>query len=190
MSGDFQSETIAGPISYKDEIAAAMVEMAKDPLIRFVGYGVRDGGRAGGSLKNVPDHMLIETPVAENLMVGMAIGLALRGLRPVVYIERFDFMLNALDAIVNHLDKAKVISRGEFDPRVIIRAFVGKQNKPLYTGATHTQDFSVAMRHLVSFPIQGLLAAEHVAPAFEYAHNQLSLERGHSTLLVEYGDLM
>jgi pyruvate/2-oxoglutarate/acetoin dehydrogenase E1 component len=120
-----------------------MESLAADPLVRFVGYGVRIGGRAQGTLKNVPDSQLIEMPVAENLMVGFAIGLALKGLKPVVFIERFDFILNALDAIVNHLDKIETISRGEFKPAMILRIVVGNKSKPLFTGETHTQDFTM-----------------------------------------------
>ena len=92
-------------MTYKEEITSAMDMLAADPRVRFVGYGVRYGGKAMGTLKNVPEAQLVETPVAENLMVGIAIGMALRGLRPVVFIERFDFIMNAMDAIVNHLEK-------------------------------------------------------------------------------------
>jgi pyruvate/2-oxoglutarate/acetoin dehydrogenase E1 component len=129
--------------SYKEELTASMESLAADPLVRFVGYGVRIGGRAQGTLKNVSDTQLIEMPVAENLMVGFAIGLALKGLKPVVFIERMDFILNALDAIVNHLDKIETISRGEFKPTMILRIVVSEiRQKPLFTGETHTQDFS------------------------------------------------
>src|SRR5438477_13169810 len=131
-------------MTYKEALTAAMDELARDPMIRFIGYGVSIG-KAMGTLKNVPDSQLIEMPVAENLMVGFAIGLALKGLKPVVFIERFDFILNALDAVVNHLDKIGDISRGEFRPTIILRVVVGNRQKPLFTGETHTQDFSVAM---------------------------------------------
>lgn len=127
--------------SYKDALISAMDYLAADPLVRFIGYGVTNG-KAMGTLKNVSPSQLIEMPVAENLMVSFAIGLSLKGLKPVVFIERFDFILNALDAIVNHLDKIETISHGEFKPTMILRIVVGNQQKPLFTGKTHTQDFS------------------------------------------------
>src|ERR1700730_8083640 len=111
-------------MNYKKELTAAMDSLAQDPLVRFVGYGISIG-KAMGTLKNVAPAQLIEMPVAENLMVGFATGLALKGLKPVVFFERFDFILNALDAIVNHLDKIKTISRGEFNPTMILRIVVG-----------------------------------------------------------------
>ena len=66
-----------------------------------------------GTLKDVPDDQKIETPVAENLMVGLAIGMSFEGFKPVVYFERHDFMLVAADAISNHIDKIERISHGE-----------------------------------------------------------------------------
>jgi pyruvate dehydrogenase E1 component beta subunit len=106
-------------MTYKESITASMDELAKDPDVCFIGYGIRYG-KAMGTLKNVSESQLIETPVAENLMVGLAIGLSLRGKKPVVFIERADFLLNALDAIVNHLDKIELMSRGQFQPACIL----------------------------------------------------------------------
>jgi hypothetical protein len=174
-------------LDYKTELRLAMETLASDPLVRFVGYGVKIGGRALGTLKNVPDHQLIEMPVAENLMVGFAIGLSLKGLKPVVFIERFDFWWNASDAIVNHLDKINEISRGEFNPTVILRIVVGNRRKPLFTGKTHTQDYSVSLRAAVSFPVGNLSDASFIRPAYHHAHDRLDIE---TCALVEYKDLM
>lgn len=171
---------------YKTALKSAMENLAKDPAVCFVGYGVKYGGKAAGSLANVNPEQLIETPVAENLMVGLAIGLSLAGRRPVVYIERMDFILNAMDAIVNHLDKIETMSRGQFKPAVILRVVVGNKKKPLYTGETHTQDFTEAMRKLVTFPVIKLEHAAQVEPCYRSARN--AMEAGQSTMLVELKD--
>lgn len=173
---------------YKESLTAAMLDLATDPLTRFIGYGVKIGGRAHGTLKDVPDAQLIETPVAENLMVGLAIGMSLAGLRPVVFIERFDFILNALDAIVNHLDKIETMSRGQFKPAVILRVVVGNTTKPFFTGATHTQDFTDSLRKLVKFPVWGMKMPEHVTREYAAARDRQRL--GQSTMLIEYKDLL
>ncbi len=176
-------------MTYKESLTAAMDDLAKDPLVRFLGYGIRVGGKAGGTLKNVRDLQLIECTVTESLMASMAIGLSLRGLKPVVYFERFDFILNALDAIVNHLDKLKSISRSEFIPAVILRVVVGNKEKPLFTGPTHCQDFTEAMKHMISFPVLTLHEAEEIKPAYAAAHRAMSVPDRNfrsSTLLVEY----
>src|SRR6185436_5999142 len=174
-------------MTYKDELTSVMETLAEDPLVRFVGYGVKIGGRAMGTLKNVPDSQLIEMPVAENLMVSFAIGLSLKGLKPVVFIERFDFILNAMDAIVNHLDKIAEISHGEFTPTVILRIVVGNKDKPLFTGKTHTQDFSFGFRQFVKFPVIQLVKPEEITFQYKAAHAFLGRR---STALVEYKDLM
>ena len=170
-----------------------MDQLALDPQVRFVGYGLLHG-RAGGTLKNVPVNQIVETPVAENLMVGLAIGMSLAGLRPVVYIERMDFILNALDAIVNHLDKIGTMSHGEFQPAIILRLVVGNKTKPLFTGATHTQDLTVPVRQMVSFPVVALTHETMIKDAYLTAHAFLqpdnSLRKTRSTMLVEYKDLL
>lgn len=176
-------------MTYKEALTQAMDELAADPLVRFIGYGVTIG-KAGGTLKNVNPAQLVETPVAENLMVGLAIGMSLAGLRPVVYIERMDFILNALDAIVNHLDKIALMSHGEFRPAILLRVVVGNHTKPLYTGATHTQDFTAGIETMVKFPVLRLKSPALVHLAYPSAHAALKQERPESTLLVEYKDMI
>lgn len=174
-------------MTYRAALTAAMDDLARDPLVRFIGYGVRHG-RALGTLVNVPEAQLIEMPVAENLMVGFATGLALRGLRPVVYIERCDFILNALDAIVNHLDKLATISAGEFRPAVLLRVTVGNSQKPKFTGPTHTQDFSAQVGQMVTFPFYRARSAESVE--FFYGCARQNFAEHRSTAIFEYKDLL
>lgn len=174
-------------MTYKDALTASMDALAADPATRFVGYGLTTG-RAAGSLKNVPLSQICEFPVAENLMTSAAIGMSLVGLKPVVYFERFDFALHAADAIVNHLNAIHEISGGEFAPAVILRCVVGNKRKPLFTGATHVQDFSDAFACMVSFPVVRLISAEGIAPA--YAEARAAQTEGRSTMLVELKDLI
>lgn len=174
--------------AYKEQLALAMENLASDQAVRFIGYGVKIGGRALGTLRNVPDRQLVETPVAENLMVGLATGMSLAGLRPLVFIERMDFILNALDAIVNHLAAADKISRGQFRPAAILRVVVGNRHKPLYTGPTHVQDFTEAIGQMVNFPVVRLTDPAQIAPAYFEAYE--GLHCGRSTMLVEHKDLI
>ena len=172
-------------MTYKDELKRAMDYLARDPKTVFIGYNVLYGSQANGTLKDVPKGQLIEMPVAENLMAGLAVGMALEGYKPVVYIERFDFILNALDAIVNHADKIKRLSVGEFDPKIIFRVLVGGSTQPLFTWPTHTQDFTEALKRLVSFPISQLRSVPQVFADYKSAFDDLAC----STLLIEYRDL-
>lgn len=189
-------------MTYKQSITAAMDELAKDPDVVFIGYGITRG-KAMGTLANVPAEKLVEFPVAENLMVGAAIGMSLRGRKPVVFIERCDFLLNAMDAIVNHLVKIDVMSRGQFKPAIILRVVVGNSEKPLFTGETHVQDFSKELRLIANeggnpFPKQSHFFVERlgdretpcnerrIRDVFYRAHECLGW--GQSTAVFEYKD--
>jgi pyruvate/2-oxoglutarate/acetoin dehydrogenase E1 component len=169
---------------YKQSLSDAMDFLAKDPLVRFVGYGLLNG-RAGGTLKNVPAAQIVETPTAENLMTGIAMGLSLKGLKPVLYFERADFVLEAMSAIVNHLAAMKTLSKGEFNPTCIIRVTVGNRQKPLFTGPVHTQDITYAIARMVSFPVITLDPPAYVLGEYRMAHERLHES---STMLVEYKD--
>lgn len=173
--------------AYKQALTDAMTRLAADPARRFVGYGLSGTPPKGalGTLAGVRPEQIVETPVAENLMVGVATGLALAGLKPVVYFERMDFMLNAADAIVNHLGALARESRGEFRPQVILRATVGNRNKQLFTGGTHTQDLTRAFQEMVGFPVCRIYNANEVREFYEYAE-----EESGPIMLVEYKDLM
>lgn len=169
----------------KAELTKAMTDLGRDPMFRFIGYGMKRNG-GGGTFKGVPVSSIVETTVGENLMAGIAIGLSIKGYKPLVFFERFDFILNALDAIVNHLDKMQRISDGQFKPACIFRVVVGNVGKPRFTGPTHTQDFSEAMRLLVSFPVIKIKRADEIENI--YAAARESLELGHSTMIVEEKD--
>jgi pyruvate/2-oxoglutarate/acetoin dehydrogenase E1 component len=174
-------------MTYKQALTEANTALAQDPRTIFLGYGITKT-HALGTLKYVPPAQLLEMPVAENLMAGAAIGLSLAGRLPVLYIERCDFLLNAMDAIVNHLNAIPITSKGEFSPAVILRVVVGNKEKPLYTGHTHTQDFSEALRSMVNFPVWTLRDADRVSSFYGYAQREQA--RGISTALFEYKDII
>jgi pyruvate/2-oxoglutarate/acetoin dehydrogenase E1 component len=95
-------------ITFKKAINDVMTEIGKENSV-FIGYNVKNGN-AMGTLGGVDDSQKIETPVAENLMTGLAIGMSFEGFKPVLYFERHDFMLVAADAIINHINYIERIS--------------------------------------------------------------------------------
>jgi len=176
-------------IGYKDGIRKSMEMIAENPKAIFLGYNVKYGSKGDGAYVNIPDCKLIETPVAENLMMGMAIGLSLEGYLPIVYYERFDFILNALDAMVNHLDKIEKMSKGEFKPKVIIRAVVGGKEKPFFTGLTHVQDFTEVIRGMLDFQVWKIGENwENYDPKFTVELYKKALNIEESVLIIEEKD--
>lgn len=145
-----------------------MEVLAKENNVVFLGYNISFGSQAYGTLKDIPKDKKIETPVAENLMMGLAMGMTLEGYHPVVFFERHDFILNSLDAIVNHLDKLPKMSKGEFEMPIIIRAVVGSKF-PLYPGPQHIQDFTEVFKKLFSFPLYDPKNADEILLAYEQA---------------------
>jgi hypothetical protein len=153
-------------MKFKDAVTQGMTELGEEGAI-FIGYSLIPGD-AMGTLKNVPDDQKIETPVAENLMVGLAIGMSFEGFKPVVYFERHDFMLVAADAIGNHIDKIERISHGEFKVPIILKTVVDDGGL-FYSGPTHSQNFTRLFREMVDFPVLEPLSSEEALEMYRYA---------------------
>jgi len=169
--------------NYKDAIKSSMNFLAEDPKSVFIGYGVRTCTKGGGFFSDIPEDQLIETPVAEGLMLSLAMGLSLEGYKPLVFYERFDFIMNAMDALVNHLDKMPIISKGEYAPKVIIRCVVGGTETPFFTGVTHTRDHTESIKNMVQFPVLKPNNREEMIEAYRQAYAS-----SHSYLIVEKKD--
>ena len=172
-------------MTYKDALTQAMTDLASDPRACFCGYGLL-AGQQNGTLKGVSQTQIVECPVAENLMTGVAIGLSMKGRLPLVLYERGDFVWNASDAIVNHLAAMTKLSRGEFNPAVILRVVVGNRTKPLFTGPVHTSNPAEALRHLVGFPVIELRDPLEIGREYWRARDR-QLD-GRSTILCEFKD--
>jgi len=169
--------------TYKDAIKKSIQFLSEDPKTVFIGYGIKYGSKGGGFFSDIDENQLIETPVAEGLMLSMAIGLALEGYKPVVFYERFDFIMNSMDALVNHLNAMELLSKGEFAPKVIIRCVVGGKKAPFFTGPVHTQDFTESIRGLVDFPVLKPKTVEEMVTAYQDAYHSPS-----SSIIVEEKD--
>lgn len=164
-------------LTYAEEVTKAMGWLANQPMTLFVGQQVRfDGQRLHATLKDVPMERRIEMPVAENFQMGFCTGLALEGYVPISIYPRFDFLLLAADALVNHLDKLPLM--GGFKPKVIIRTAVG-HNQPLDPGHQHTQDHTEAFRQMLKtveiFEIREPL--KDYQAAFDHPGSVLCVER-------------
>lgn len=117
-------------LTYRQAIAAALDdEMGADPSVLLMG---EDVGAAGGVFKTnegliekYGPQRVINTPISENGFVGVALGMAVSGLRPVVEIMFSDFLPSAGDAIVNELPKFRFMSGGQTSVPVTIRSIGG-----------------------------------------------------------------
>jgi pyruvate dehydrogenase E1 component beta subunit len=118
--------------------------LAKNKKVVFLGEGLINADRIYNTLDKVPIKKCIEFPIAENLIMGSAIGLAIAGYRPVVIFQRMDFMTVAADQIINHLALIPKMSGGKIKLPVIIRAIIGSQCNKFDVGCQHNKD----LRHM------------------------------------------
>ena len=173
-------------MGYKDEIVRSMEWLSTKEDTIFIGQSVSYSGNAiYNTLKTVPDEKKIETPVFEEIQMGLSMGMALEGYVPITCYPRFDFLILACNQLVNHLDKIDFMSNGMMKPRVIIRTSIGAK-KPLDGGVQHTQDHTDAFKHLLkNIDVVLLNEPAEIFPAFELAYER---EDSKSTLVIEWGD--
>lgn len=173
-------------MKYVDHLVKSMEFLSKDPRTVFIGQSVAYSGNSiYNTLKTISNDRKIETPVFEETQMGLSIGLAMEGFVPVTCYPRFDFLLLAVNQLVNHLDKMEEMTLGAYKPRVIIRTSVGAK-VPLNGGVQHTQDHTEAFKKLLTnVDVVYLENKEQIFPAFKKA---LEREDSKSTLLVEVGE--
>src|SRR6266480_325620 len=104
-------------LTYGDAIHEATdLEMDRDPSVVAFGIGVDDHRAFYGTLKGLADKYgdarIFGTPLAEDSMTGLAIGAALGGLRPIQIHERMDFVLLAMNQLVNIAAKSRYMYGG------------------------------------------------------------------------------
>ncbi len=173
-------------MKYVEHLVKSMEYLAEDPRTIFIGQSVKYSGNSiYNTLKTIPDDRKIETPVFEETQMGLSIGLAMEGFVPVTCYPRFDFLLLAVNQLVNHLDKMEEMTRGTYRPRVIVRTSIGAK-EPLNGGLQHTQDHTDAFKLLLDNVNVVLL--EDKKDIFGAYQEALTREDSKSTLLVELGE--
>jgi pyruvate dehydrogenase E1 component beta subunit len=104
---------------------ALQQEMQRDPSVVILGEDVgRDGGVfrvTDGLVQRFGEDRVIDTPLAESGIVGMAIGMAIAGYRPVAEIQFAGFAYPAYDQLVSHAARMRNRSRGEFTVPLVVR---------------------------------------------------------------------
>ncbi len=152
----------------------------------FIGQAVEVPGTAmSNTLKSISSKKLLELPVAEEMQMGMTIGLAMNKNVPVSIYPRWNFLLHAMNQLVNHLDKFNIMVGNKQKIKTIIRTSIGSK-KPLHPQHQHIGDFSTSVQKMCkSIEIIKLENPKQIFPAFKKAYLR---KDGKSTILVEYGD--
>lgn len=164
---------------YFTNLCAAMAYLAEQRNTTFLGQSVKVPGTAMfQTLCNVAQEKLIELPVIEDCQMGMAIGMSLQGYIPICCYPRINFLLLAVNQLVNHLDKIPLYSN--FRPKVIIRTSIGT-HRPLDPGPQHLGDYTAALAMMVNtIDVVKIRGAGDIMPQYKMAYARTT-----STILVE-----
>jgi pyruvate/2-oxoglutarate/acetoin dehydrogenase E1 component len=171
---------------YQSELKRAMNYLAKNEKVIFLGQAVAFPGTAmTTTLEDIEKSKLIELPVEEDMQMGMSTGMALNGFIPVSIFPRWNFMLLAVNQIVNHLDKMSELLQKQDPPKVIIRTGIGSIN-PMDPGPQHKGDFTDAFKLMCeNIEVVRLDSADLIFPSYKKA---LDRDDGISTIIVEWSD--
>ena len=173
-------------MKYFDELKRSMEFLGSKKNTIFIGQAVEVPGTAmSNTLKNINKKKLLELPVAEDMQMGMSLGLAMDKNVPISIYPRWNFLLYAINQLINHIDKFKVMAGNEIVPKIIIRTGIGSQ-RPLHPQFQHIGDFSEAIQKMCStIEVIKLNEPEDIFPSYKKAYER---KDGINTILVEYGD--
>ena len=118
-------------LSVGEAIREGLTEAAmRDSSVLLMAEGIADPSSIYGTTANIGKRIdprrLIEMPLSENALCGVAVGAALMGKRPVISFQRVEFALLAFEQIVNNAAKAHYISNGRHKVPLLIRLIVGR----------------------------------------------------------------
>jgi len=168
--------------NYYKEVEKSMKFLARNKGTIFLGQSViYSGNLIYKTLTKVKNSKKIELPVFEEVQLGMSLGMAMNGLFPVTCFPRFDFLLCAMNQLINHADKIKLITNNQYSPQMIIRVLVGAK-KPLNGGEQHTQNYvNVIKRMLKTIVVWDLKDEKKILSSYKKAFKNKKIN-----LMVEY----
>jgi pyruvate dehydrogenase E1 component beta subunit len=178
-------------LNYAQAIREAFAQLLEnDPRVFVFGQGLWSPWYVGKSMdeldKDFGRDRIIESPVSENATTGAAVGAAIAGMRPIVVHPRMDFMLLAVDPIVNQAANWCYMFGGQVNVPVVIRAMINRGGEQ---GAQHSQALQAMFAHIPGLKVvmpstpydaKGLLigAVEDGNPVMYIDDRWLYLEEG------------
>ena len=138
-------------------------EMRRDPRVFCIGEDIGIEGGFGGAFtvtlglsEEFGHERILDTPISEEGLTGVAIGAAMAGLRPIADVQYGDFLFNAMDQIANQAAKMTYMSGGTVKVPMVMRVPVGATRR----GAQHAQSLEAFFTHIPGLKV--------VAPSTAY----------------------
>jgi pyruvate/2-oxoglutarate/acetoin dehydrogenase E1 component len=149
-------------LSYVEAVREATdLEMARDASVVLFGLDVDDPKAIQGTTRGLAEKYgpgrVFGTPLAEDAMTGVAVGMALAGLRPIHVHIRMDFLMLAMNQLVNVAAKARYMYGGRVSVPLVVRSMIGKS---WGQGAQHSQGLYSFFMHVPGLKV--------VAPSTPY----------------------
>jgi pyruvate dehydrogenase E1 component beta subunit len=173
-------------LTYREAIRAALEhELRDDPAVLLMGEDVATAGGVFKTNEGLPEEFglgrIFNTPICENGFMGVALGMAVTGMRPVVEIMFSDFLPTAADALVNELPKYRFMSGGQCNVPVTVRSIGGA------TGRFGTQHSATGESWYMGLP--GLKVATAGTPASAYGVLRAAIRDDDPVLFFEHKGL-
>ncbi|MEW5962000.1 MAG: pyruvate dehydrogenase complex E1 component subunit beta [Pseudomonadota bacterium] len=144
--GGEKTTTITMREALRDAIAE---EMRRDPDVLLIGVDVTQGEGAHKVAEGLADEFgtgrVIDTPITEQGFVGIAVGAAFAGLKPVVELMNWSFAMQAIDHIINSAAKTLYMSGGALSCPIVLR---GPNGATSQVGAQHAQCYAAWYAHV------------------------------------------
>ena len=135
--------------TYLKALTAAQARaMREDPRVFVIGEDVAEGGPYGttaGLADEFGRDRVLNTPISEGAICGLAVGAAQSGMRPILEVMFIDFVTLALDQLVNQAAKAHMMSGGQLTVPLVMRTQGGAGRR---WGAQHSQSLESWLAHV------------------------------------------
>ncbi|HML78721.1 alpha-ketoacid dehydrogenase subunit beta [Geobacter sulfurreducens] len=170
-------------MNYRDALNLALKEeMRRDPSVVVWGEDVAlyEGSFkvTRGLLAEFGEERVKDTPISENSIVGVAVGAAMGGLRPVAELMTVNFALLAMDQIVNHMAKIRSMFGGQTYLPMVVRAPGGGGSQ---LGAQHSQSLETYFMHC-----PGIYVAVPATPADARGLLKAAIRDGNPVMFLEH----
>jgi pyruvate dehydrogenase E1 component beta subunit len=178
-------------LMYREALREALdEEMARDPTVFIIGEGIAERGGSykvtEGLLAKYGAKRVRDTPIAEAGMIGVGVGAAIAGARPVVEILYIDFAMLGMDMIVNQAAKFRLMTGGEGRVPFVMRTQGGAGGG---VAAQHSQSLEALFYHIPGLRVvmpstpadaKGLLkyALRQPDPVMFLEHKHLYMTKG------------
>jgi acetoin:2,6-dichlorophenolindophenol oxidoreductase subunit beta len=137
-------------MSYAKALHKGFIEVLEnDPDVFIVGQGLWSPWYVGSTMTDLEKifgkDRILDTPVSENATTGIAIGAAIAGKKPIIVHPRMDFMLLAMDPIINQASNWSYLFQGEVSVPIVIRSIINRGGEQ---GAQHSQALQSLFMHI------------------------------------------